>query len=65
MCRFDTAWNYQTVTSSPWCNVFSNSDLQVLEYAEDLQNYWKDGYGYPLNYEQACPVLKDLITNFQ
>lgn len=65
MCRFDTAWNYQTVSSSPWCNVFSNADLQVLEYTEDLQNYWKDGYGYPLNYEQACPVLKDLITNFQ
>jgi len=36
-----------------------------MEYAEDLDNYWVDGYGYQINYQQACPTLKDMFNFFR
>ncbi|XP_014224945.1 multiple inositol polyphosphate phosphatase 1-like [Trichogramma pretiosum] len=62
MCGFETAFNQ--AENSPWCDLLSINDLNVLEYAEDLKYYWKDSYGYKLNYEQACPALHDMFTFF-
>ncbi|XP_032687977.1 multiple inositol polyphosphate phosphatase 1-like [Odontomachus brunneus] len=59
MCAFETAWDQSIV--SPWCKMFSLNDFKVFEFAEDLEFYWIDGYGYQLTYEQACPVLKDMF----
>ena len=28
-----------------------------------LQQWWKKGYGYPINYEQSCPILKDAVQH--
>lgn len=39
--------------------------LQVFEYAEDLEYYWIDGYGYNITYRQACPPVKDMMQHFQ
>ncbi|KAF6025945.1 MINPP1 [Bugula neritina] len=50
---------------SPWCHLLTTEDSQVLEYAQDLKAYWKKGYGYTINYEQSCPLLTDIFTNFQ
>ncbi|XP_072743794.1 multiple inositol polyphosphate phosphatase 1 isoform X2 [Anoplolepis gracilipes] len=63
MCAFETAWNQSIV--SPWCKIFSLNDFRIFEYAEDLEFYWIDGYGYPLTYEQACPALKDMFDFFR
>jgi hypothetical protein len=38
--------------------------LQVFEYAEDLEYYWIDGYGYNITYRQACPPIKDMMQHF-
>ena len=38
---------------------------QVLEYREDLEYFYEDGYGYPINYQQACTPLKNLFDNFE
>lgn len=38
--------------------------LQVFEYAEDLEYYWIDGYGYNITYRQACPPVKDMMQHF-
>ncbi|CAL1684595.1 unnamed protein product [Lasius platythorax] len=62
MCAFETAWNQSMV--SPWCKIFSLNDFKIFEYAEDLELYWIDGYGYPLTYEQACSALKDMFNFF-
>ncbi|XP_076232027.1 multiple inositol polyphosphate phosphatase 1 [Calliopsis andreniformis] len=62
MCGFETAWHVDV--ESPWCKMFSLDDFKVLEYAEDLEKYWIDGYGYKLNYEQACPALRDMFDFF-
>lgn len=61
-CSFEIAWFPKQ--HSPWCSVLSDYDLKVLEYAEDLDNYWIDGYGYEINYKQACPPIKDMFSFF-
>lgn len=35
-----------------------------MEYREDLEYFYEDGYGYSINYEQACTPLKHIIENF-
>ncbi|CAK9812393.1 Multiple inositol polyphosphate phosphatase 1 [Anthophora quadrimaculata] len=62
MCGFETAFHAEV--ESPWCKIFSLDDFKVLEFAEDLEYYWIDGYGYKLTYEQACPALKDMFDFF-
>ncbi|KYN27390.1 PREDICTED: multiple inositol polyphosphate phosphatase 1 [Trachymyrmex cornetzi] len=61
-CAFETALNQSII--SPWCKIFSSNDFKIFEYVEDLEFYWIDGYGYPLTYEQACAVLKDMFDFF-
>lgn len=60
-CAFESAWYPLSV--SPWCSAFSESNLELLEYAEDLENYWVNGYGYKINYEQACPIIGDMLQS--
>lgn len=63
MCRFESA--SQPERTSPWCNVFTRDEVAVIEYDEDLEYYWTDGYGFPINYEQACPPVKDFLDHFR
>ncbi len=58
-CAFETAWNNGSL--SQWCALFDLEDLRVMEYLEDLDYYWKDGPGFKINYEQACPPFKDAV----
>ncbi|XP_043496791.1 multiple inositol polyphosphate phosphatase 1-like [Polistes fuscatus] len=62
MCGFETAWYKDT--DSPWCKLLSLDEFKVIEYLEDLEYYWIDGYGYKITYEQACVVLKDIFKFF-
>jgi multiple inositol-polyphosphate phosphatase/2,3-bisphosphoglycerate 3-phosphatase len=50
---------------NPVCQLFSDSELQMMEYREDLEYYWQDGYGFDINYQQACVLMKDVIENFE
>ncbi|CAG9767062.1 unnamed protein product [Ceutorhynchus assimilis] len=61
-CGFETAWNKRS--KSPWCTPFTEENLKVLEYMEDLKYYWQDGYGHELTYKQACPAFGDLVNHF-
>lgn len=63
MCRFENAIHPDK--TSPWCSVFCRDEVEVMEYDEDLDYYWTDGYGYPINYEQACPPVKDFLDHFR
>ncbi|KPJ08847.1 Multiple inositol polyphosphate phosphatase 1 [Papilio machaon] len=59
MCRYDKAWNVAQI--SPWCAVFTKEDLKRIEYAEDLETYYKYGYGNSLNEKMGCTTLKDMM----
>lgn len=63
MCRFESAVHPDRV--SPWCSVFRRDEVEAMEYDEDLDYYWTDGYGYKINYEQACPPVKDFLDHFR
>ncbi|CAN7939674.1 unnamed protein product, partial [Ixodes hexagonus] len=58
MCAFEVALN----GSSPFCNLFRKEDLQLVEYADDLNDYYKDGYGHERNYAQACGVVREFVS---
>ena len=62
-CSFETAWNPSRL--SPWCAVFSQNDFEVLEYHQDLDYYWIDGYGFEITYKQACGPVQDFVESFK
>ncbi|XP_059048606.1 multiple inositol polyphosphate phosphatase 1-like [Achroia grisella] len=62
MCRYNKAWDNAAI--SPWCAVFSREELQLIEYAEDLETYYKYGYGSPDTPKIGCTLLRDMIGFF-
>ncbi|CAB0036380.1 unnamed protein product [Trichogramma brassicae] len=63
MCRYDKAWNIAEL--SPWCSVFSKQELMILEYTEDLEEYYKSGPGREVNAKLGCPLLNDMFDHFK
>ncbi|CAB3236528.1 unnamed protein product [Arctia plantaginis] len=63
MCRFYRSWT--EVLQSPWCAAFSDKDLLVLEYYDDIRHYYRNGYGSKVNVNLGKPPLKDLYENFK
>ncbi|XP_069164443.1 multiple inositol polyphosphate phosphatase 1 isoform X1 [Procambarus clarkii] len=61
-CRFYKAWD--PPSAAAWCVVFTPDDLKVLEYWQDLDYYYTNGYGHAINYEMACPPVQDLLQHF-
>ncbi|XP_039274263.2 multiple inositol polyphosphate phosphatase 1-like isoform X1 [Styela clava] len=53
---------WATGKPSPWCSVFEKPDLQVLEYYEDLENYFTKSFPHKVNYKQSCQ-LKNFILS--
>ncbi|XP_057320410.1 multiple inositol polyphosphate phosphatase 1-like [Microplitis mediator] len=58
-CAFETAW-YEN-SKSPWCELLSPDEFQIMEFSHDLKYYWIDGYGYPLTYQHACTAIGDMF----
>ncbi|XP_022706558.1 multiple inositol polyphosphate phosphatase 1-like isoform X3 [Varroa jacobsoni] len=56
-CRYEVA----IIGKSPWCAVFTTEDLKLLEFQEDLDDFYKDAYGNHRNWQQACPIAQDLF----
>ncbi|XP_067005691.2 multiple inositol polyphosphate phosphatase 1 [Anabrus simplex] len=62
MCRFDKAWNVERL--SPWCAVFSEDELKVMEYYGDMHSYYEEGYGNKINVYLGCPPVQDFMERF-
>ncbi|XP_039753311.1 multiple inositol polyphosphate phosphatase 1-like [Pararge aegeria] len=62
LCRFYRS--YSALKRSPWCAVFSDHDLEILEYVEDLRHYFRNGFGDSLNPQTGAAGLKDLYEKF-
>ncbi|XP_055948906.1 multiple inositol polyphosphate phosphatase 1-like isoform X2 [Argiope bruennichi] len=60
-CVFGYALN----NSDAWCSVFSKDDLRVLEFNDDIDDYYKDAYGNDVNYKQACPIARYIFNLFK
>ncbi|XP_074088357.1 multiple inositol polyphosphate phosphatase 1 isoform X1 [Macrotis lagotis] len=57
-CSFDLAIRD---IHSPWCEIFDTEDAKVLEYLNDLKQYWKRGYGYAINSRSSCSLFQDIF----
>ncbi|KAM6442632.1 multiple inositol polyphosphate phosphatase 1 [Liasis olivaceus] len=49
--------------SSPWCSLFNKEDAKVLEYLNDLKQYWKRAYGYNINSRSSCILFQDIFKH--
>ena len=45
----------------PWCAVFSNQEMSVMEKNEDLHYYYQDGYHYNISRQMTGVLLRDLL----
>nr|XP_046258383.1 multiple inositol polyphosphate phosphatase 1-like [Scatophagus argus] len=59
LCAYEFA--IKTV-NSPWCQLFDVVDAQVMEYANDLKQFWKRGYGYDINSKSSCILFHDVFS---
>ncbi|KAM9848029.1 multiple inositol polyphosphate phosphatase 1-like [Aulostomus maculatus] len=48
--------------NSPWCSLFDEDDSKVMEYANDLLEFWKRGYGYDINSKSSCILFHDVFN---
>lgn len=46
-----------------WCSIFSPLDIEIFEYAYDLDAYYTRGYGHEINYQIASPLLSEIMTS--
>ncbi|KAL0964456.1 hypothetical protein UPYG_G00324100 [Umbra pygmaea] len=47
---------------SPWCDLLDAEDALVLEYANDLKQFWKRGYGQDINSKSSCVLFHDVFS---
>jgi len=63
-CCFDVSQRNDT---DHFCTLFTEEDILMFEYYEDLSNYYEKGYGTPLSYQIAAPLLQNffgIMNNF-
>eukprot|EP00123_Amoebidium_parasiticum_P011842 comp20932_c0_seq1/m.27957 comp20932_c0_seq1/g.27957 ORF comp20932_c0_seq1/g.27957 comp20932_c0_seq1/m.27957 type:complete len:500 (-) comp20932_c0_seq1:33-1532(-) len=58
-CNYDTVHDRKT---SPWCELIGEQGLRIMEYHDDLKQWWKKGYGHDTNYKMACTLLSDMFS---
>lgn len=58
-CAFDIA--VYNITNH-FCTLFDESSTNILEYYQDLGDYYTKGYGYTINYHIACLLLTDIFN---
>ncbi|XP_014010117.1 multiple inositol polyphosphate phosphatase 1 isoform X3 [Salmo salar] len=65
LCAYELA--IKTI-NSPWCQLFDEADAlhlphkQVLEYANDLKQFWKRSYGHDINSKSSCILFHDVFS---
>lgn len=63
MCLYDQSWNLSL--TSPWCAAFTPSQINDLEYPEDLRKYYESGYGLESNERLLCGLVNDMFTHLE
>jgi len=58
---------YEGSSGNPngFCSLFTREDVSVIEYWNDLTDYWETSYANPINYDISCLLLKDLFQTTQ
>ena len=65
LCRYDLAEFPDTAAHvSPWCALFSEENLKILEFTDDLMFFYKDGYGFDINWKMTKPLVSEMEQRF-
>ncbi|XP_051935854.1 multiple inositol polyphosphate phosphatase 1-like [Hippocampus zosterae] len=59
LCAYELA--IKTV-NSPWCQSLDEVDAKIVEYANDLRQFWKRGYGHDINSKSSCILFHDVFS---
>ncbi|KAI9737436.1 MAG: hypothetical protein M1834_009590 [Cirrosporium novae-zelandiae] len=62
LCGFETQI---TGSTSPWCSVFTDSELRNYEYYQDLRYWYGSGPGAFKNDTVMLPLLEAIVKRFQ
>ncbi|XP_012738161.3 multiple inositol polyphosphate phosphatase 1 isoform X1 [Fundulus heteroclitus] len=62
LCSYEFAVK---AVNSPWCQLFDEEDAKVMEYASDLREFWKRGYGHAINSRSSCILFHDLFRRLE
>nr|XP_032517365.1 multiple inositol polyphosphate phosphatase 1-like [Danaus plexippus plexippus] len=57
--------SYSVLKRSPWCALFTDDELMILEYVENITHYYRNGYGHSTNILLGALGLKDLYQKFE
>lgn len=49
----------------PLLQLFTSRELKVLEYANDLKNYYEFGYGSSINRQIQCASVRDMVSHLE
>ncbi|KAG8435543.1 hypothetical protein GDO86_013469 [Hymenochirus boettgeri] len=63
ICSFELA--IKNISDSPWCELFDEEDGRVLEYLNDLKQYWKRGYGHHINSRSSCNLFRHIFNHLE
>ncbi|KPI99348.1 Multiple inositol polyphosphate phosphatase 1 [Papilio xuthus] len=63
ICRFYRSWT--DTKQCPWCSAFSDQDLIVLEYRDDVRHYYRNAYGSWVPGSIGENLVKNLYENFE
>ena len=60
MCRFERAWHYyQDQEIYPvWCSLFSDPDLEIFQFSEDLKYYYDNGPVFNITTLMTQPLFE-------
>lgn len=62
ICRFEMAWWPES--KSPWCKLFSEINLKIIEFRDDLKYYYKDAYAHDISWQMTQPLFHDIFQQF-
>ncbi|XP_077438129.1 multiple inositol polyphosphate phosphatase 1-like [Vanacampus margaritifer] len=48
--------------NSPWCQSLDEVDAKIVEYANDLRQFWKRSYGHDINRKSSCILFHDVFS---
>ncbi|XP_021340152.1 multiple inositol polyphosphate phosphatase 1-like, partial [Mizuhopecten yessoensis] len=57
ICAFELAF----FNTSDWCSYLSLADLEVIDYAGDIQSNKEGGYRHEITAQMSCPLLKHVL----
>ena len=49
---------------SPWCKLFSETNLKVIEFCDDLRYYYEDAYAHDISWKMTQPLFHDIFQQF-